>query len=217
MFITKIRSITEKIDNTPYINKIPSVVPSITSKIDNIPFISIIPSILAKVNDVPGIGDNIEDILDVGIPGLDFKLEDLKDIIELAIRDPFGAIDEALPAEVIELAEKLQVCVGQISELLDPLNVIYDLVLKHMPEVNLDFMPNLPDVNELLYKAAAIVLLPLKPAVELTCDEVLPIAISSVTTIMNGVSSRRRLTVEQKPNHNTSPDASHCPQNESWF
>eukprot|EP01084_Bolivina_argentea_P047690 87896_1 len=211
-----IPSITHEIDNIPYINQIPSVVPSITDKIDSIPFISTIPSVLTQVNNIPAIGNNMEDILNVGIPGLDQKLEDVKEIIELAILNPFGAIDEALaalPPEVTELAEKLEQCIGQITDLVDPMKAVYEILLKNMPEIEIDIIPEIPEISELVYKAAAIVLLPLKPAVELTCDEVLPTAISAVSTVINGVSSRRRLNEEQKPN----PHTSHCPNDPSLF
>lgn len=173
-------------------------IPGLNGKLGNIQNVGI-PGLDGKLGNIqnvgiPGLDRKLDDILGdqlKGLPLLDGKLDDIIKIIEIMIQNPLS-ITDILGDEVNELADTLQTCVGKISNLIDPLGAMYEILLKNLPNLDLDFIPDIPDMSEVAFKVMAVAMLPFKPAIELACDEILPDAIDFIKSVLTGIGLRRR-------------------------
>eukprot|EP01084_Bolivina_argentea_P004490 8552_1 len=155
-----------------------------------------IPDVFKKVKAIPDILDDVEDVLKMVQ-----QIPQMFEVIMLLLENPFTVTD-ILPPDVLELAETLETCMDPVIDLLDPFSAIYEALLRKvpLPEIEIpDFIGELPDIDDLIYKAVAFALLPYKEAVDKTCNSILPGAVNVVKNELTGYGRRRRMGEEIRP------------------
>eukprot|EP01084_Bolivina_argentea_P015779 29555_1 len=150
---------------------------------------------------IPGIGTAVEKVQDLAkqIPEIGTTLDTVQDlaekipeivkIVRVFVSNPVGT-KLGVGNEVVSLANTLKICLNQMTELVNPKQA-FDSILD-ITDIDLNIIGGIPDIPQLTYKVLAFMLLPFKPAIELSCDKGLPMAIDILKTTVQKINGRRR-------------------------
>eukprot|EP01084_Bolivina_argentea_P015775 29549_1 len=155
---------------------------------------------------IPGIGTAVEKVQDLAkqIPEIGTTLDTVQDlaekipeivkIVRVFVSNPVGT-KLGVGNEVVSLANTLKICLNQMTELVNPKQA-FDSILD-ITDIDLNIIGGISDIPDLTYKVLAFMLLPFKPAIELSCDKGLPMAIDILKTTVQRINGRRRRMAEK--------------------